>query len=173
MFDPQNIQESEIINSIAEAETQPNSIAASNGQAADNSPSQKSSPSKLDNYTVHHHIGEGAFGEVSLAVEKESKRNVAIKSVSIRKILELNKERHILREKELLMDLKHPNIIQLYTTFKVSHFSNFLSSFFNLNRTIKTYILSSKLVRMAPLMTKSRVQEASLPKRSSEYNLPN
>jgi len=57
---------------------------------------------------------------VSLAVEKANKRNVAIKAVSIKKILELNKERHILREKELLMELKHPNIIQLYTTFKVS-----------------------------------------------------
>lgn len=57
-----------------------------------------------------------------MAVEKESKRNVAIKAVSIRKILELNKERHILREKELLMELKHPNIIELYTTFKVSLF---------------------------------------------------
>lgn len=74
--------------------------------------------SKLSNYTVHHHIGEGAFGEVSLAVEKESKRTVAIKAVSIKKILELNKERHIMREKELLTDLKHPNIIELYTTFK-------------------------------------------------------
>jgi serine/threonine protein kinase len=65
----------------------------------------------LDNYTVHHHIGEGAFGEVSLAVENATKQTVAIKAVSIRKILELNKERHILREKELLKDLKHPNII--------------------------------------------------------------
>jgi serine/threonine protein kinase len=47
---------------------------------------------------------------------------VAIKAVSIRKILELNKERHILREKELLMELKHPNIIELFTTFKVGIF---------------------------------------------------
>lgn len=78
--------------------------------------------SKLKNYTIHQLLGEGAFGEVSLAVENESKRNVAIKAVSIRKILELNKERHILREKDLLMELKHPNIIELYTTFKVSIF---------------------------------------------------
>jgi len=34
------------------------------------------------------------------------------------RICELNKERHILREKELLHELKHPNIIQLFTTFK-------------------------------------------------------
>jgi 3-phosphoinositide dependent protein kinase-1 len=34
------------------------------------------------------------------------------------KIIELNKERHIIREKELLSELKHTNIIELYSTFK-------------------------------------------------------
>ena len=78
--------------------------------------------SKLDNYTIKNIIGEGAFGEVSLAIEREKNRKVAIKAVSIMKICELNKERHILREKELLNELKHPNIIELFTTFKVSWF---------------------------------------------------
>lgn len=36
------------------------------------------------------------------------------------KIVQINKERHILREKELLNKLKHQNIIELYETFKVS-----------------------------------------------------
>lgn len=43
---------------------------------------------------------------------------VAIKAVSIKKITQINKERHIIREKELLNSLKHTNIIQLYATFK-------------------------------------------------------
>lgn len=60
---------------------------------------------------MKQHIGEGAFGEVKLAVEKANGRTVAIKTVNIMKICELNKERHILREKELLNELKHPNII--------------------------------------------------------------
>ena len=34
------------------------------------------------------------------------------------KICELAKERHILREKEILNSLKHFNIIELFTTFK-------------------------------------------------------
>ena len=63
-------------------------------------------------------IGEGAFGMVRLALDKKSSRVVAIKSVSMMKIIELNKERHILREKNLLADLKHPNIIELFSTFK-------------------------------------------------------
>jgi serine/threonine protein kinase len=55
---------------------------------------------------------------VNLAIEKATGQQVAIKAVNIMRICELNKERHILREKELLHDLKHPNIIQLFTTFK-------------------------------------------------------
>lgn len=43
---------------------------------------------------------------------------MAIKAVSIKKICEINKERHIIREKELLNSLKHTNIIQLFATFK-------------------------------------------------------
>ena len=34
------------------------------------------------------------------------------------KIINLNKEKHVLREKNLLAELKHPNIIELYSTFK-------------------------------------------------------
>ena len=72
----------------------------------------------LDDYIMKQEIGEGAFGMVKLAIDKKSSGVVAIKSVSMMKIVELNKERHILREKNLLAELKHPNIIELYSTFK-------------------------------------------------------
>ena len=55
-----------------------------------------------------------------MAIDKEKKREVAIKTVSIQKICDIGKERHIMREKELLKTLKHPNIIELYGAFKVS-----------------------------------------------------
>jgi len=51
-------------------------------------------------------------------MEKETGKQVAIKAVNIMKICELNKERHILREKELTVKLKHPSIVKLYNTFK-------------------------------------------------------
>ena len=107
--------------------------------------SQKTLSSKLNNYTIHHHIGEGAFGEVSLAVEKETGKNVAIKAVSIMKIIELNKERHILREKELLMDLKHPSIIELFTTFKVSYQQNYLICKYRMTKTCTSFLKSAKM----------------------------
>lgn len=65
-------------------------------------------------------LGEGAYGEVSLAAEKKSGKLVAIKAVRIDKICQLNKERHVLREKELLdaLRFRNTNIINLLATFK-------------------------------------------------------
>jgi len=51
---------------------------------------------------MKHQIGEGAFGQVHLAIDKSTNKPVAIKAVNIMKICELNKERHVLREKEIL-----------------------------------------------------------------------
>lgn len=83
-------------------------------------PSKKTT-ARLDNYTILHNLGEGAYGSVNLAIDKTTQKQVAIKAVNIMKICELNKERHILREKELLDSLrKHHCIIQLMGTFKVS-----------------------------------------------------
>ena len=81
----------------------------------------------MDNYKVLNDLGEGAYGQVFLAMEKTTGTKLAIKAVNILKICQVNKERHILREKDLLDSLrfKHNNIINLLSTFKVS-ISHFL-----------------------------------------------
>jgi len=66
-------------------------------------------------------LGEGAFGSVNLALDKSSNRYVAVKAVNIMKTCELNKERHVLRERDLLLCLNHPNIIKMYSCFKDEH----------------------------------------------------
>ena len=86
---------------------------------------KKASTAKLDNYNVLQNIGEGAYGSVNLAYDKTTGKKVAIKAVNIMKICELNKDRHILREKDLLNTLNHFNIIRLFSTFKVSSFNFF------------------------------------------------
>jgi serine/threonine protein kinase len=63
-------------------------------------------------------LGEGAFGTVTLAVDKKKQQRVAIKCVDIMKTCELNKERHVLRERNLMNELKHTNIVNLLCTFK-------------------------------------------------------
>lgn len=64
-------------------------------------------------------IGQGAFGTVYLALDKMTDKEVAIKSVSQQKILEIDKIRHVMREKEILTELQHPFIVKLITTLKV------------------------------------------------------
>lgn len=67
-------------------------------------------------------LGEGAYGQVSLAKEIATGNLVAIKEVDMEMIMKLGKERHILREKALLdgMFEKHTNIINLLGSFKVN-----------------------------------------------------
>ena len=89
--------------------------------------SKKTTTASLDNYKIMNDLGEGAYGQVFLAMEKTTGTQLAIKAVNILKICQVNKERHILREKDLLDSLrfKHNNIINLLSTFKVS-----ISAFF-------------------------------------------
>ena len=93
---------------------------------------KKGTTASMDNYKVMNDLGEGAYGQVFLAMEKTTGTKLAIKAVNILKICQVNKERHILREKDLLDSLrfKHNNIINLLSTFKVSiyHFLIFCST---------------------------------------------
>ena len=81
---------------------------------------KKKASTKLENYQILQNIGEGAFGQVNLALDKVTNKYVAIKSVNIMKTCQMNKERHVLRERDLLLNLNHPNIIRMHSCFKVS-----------------------------------------------------
>jgi len=132
------------------ASTQANSLAdpVNKKNIKDKSASEKKgTTASMDNYKVLNDLGEGAYGQVFLAMEKTTGTKLAIKAVNILKICQVNKERHILREKDLLDSLrfKHNNIINLLSTFKVSiyHFSNFLFNF----RTTKIFISFSIMLK--------------------------
>ena len=73
---------------------------------------QFSGCSDLGDYVVQKKIGEGTFGEVSLALHKKTKQRVALKRILV------NNEREgmpmtALREIRILKKLQHPNIIKL------------------------------------------------------------
>lgn len=61
-------------------------------------------------------IGQGAFGEVNLAKEIATGKLVAIKTVNKVQTVQRGKEEAIMREKNLLSSLNHPNIIALLDT---------------------------------------------------------
>eukprot|EP01095_Lingulamoeba_sp_RSL-Kostka_P010906 TRINITY_DN400_c0_g3_i1.p1 TRINITY_DN400_c0_g3~~TRINITY_DN400_c0_g3_i1.p1 ORF type:complete len:513 (+),score=225.01 TRINITY_DN400_c0_g3_i1:218-1756(+) len=62
-------------------------------------------------------IGEGAYGEVQLATEKNSGVDYAVKILNKKHIIQNKKVEWVNREKVLLDKLRHPNIINLYYTF--------------------------------------------------------
>lgn len=68
--------------------------------------------SQISNYSIQKKIGEGTFGEVSLATHKTNRKRVALKRILI------HNEREgmpitALREIRILKKIKHPNIIRL------------------------------------------------------------
>lgn len=69
-------------------------------------------------------IGEGAFGKVYMAIEKDTKRHVAVKTLDKAFIVKHNKTKHVYRERDILSKLAiQPNIIKLEQTFQVLTFT--------------------------------------------------
>lgn len=80
----------------------------------DNKPPQTSS----EFYRVGKVLGKGAFGKVSLALHKLSKKLVALKLLN-KEILrnETSKEK-VMQEVRILKRFRHPNVVKLYETFE-------------------------------------------------------
>ena len=100
-------------------------------------------------------IGEGAYGRVSLAVDKTSGKQVAIKEVNKDHIAKVNKAEHVFREKELLFQLAEnncPHIIRLLKTDQVSQIFKSNLNFILLFRMTEIYTLFLKMLQMDPLM---------------------
>jgi tRNA A-37 threonylcarbamoyl transferase component Bud32 len=66
-------------------------------------------------------LGEGAFGKVSLAIDKRDKKKVAIKRISRRKMAQVNATEYVKREIEIMKKLKHKNIIALVDFIETDH----------------------------------------------------
>jgi serine/threonine protein kinase len=74
----------------------------------------------INDYDIIKSIGEGAFGKVFLAKDKESQTLFAIKALEKQHIIKSEKTKHVYREKEILIQfMNHPHIIKLETTFQV------------------------------------------------------
>lgn len=63
-------------------------------------------------------IGKGRFGSVYKAIEKKSKKSVALKEIKKKLIFKHNFEHQLRREVEIQSRLSHPNIIRLYGVFQ-------------------------------------------------------
>ena len=63
-------------------------------------------------------MGEGAFGSVSLGINKQTGEKVGIKILEKSKLSKYENKIKLDREIEILKKLKHPNIIQLYSVIE-------------------------------------------------------
>ena len=75
--------------------------------------SSKTTPISKE-YTLGKTLGSGAFGTVRLAVHKATKQTHAVKVLK-KSEQDMNL---LLREVEILLQLSHPNIMQIYEVFQ-------------------------------------------------------
>jgi cGMP-dependent protein kinase len=62
-------------------------------------------------------LGQGSFGRVTL-VEGPDRKRYALKAVSKQQIVEAKQKAHIFNEKNAMLELDHPFITKLYTTYQ-------------------------------------------------------
>jgi serine/threonine protein kinase len=78
------------------------------------SPATMRDMQRLDQYQTVKILGEGSFGKVKLAIHQPSGRQVALKTISRRKLLSRDMVGRVEREIQYLQLLRHPHIIKLY-----------------------------------------------------------
>ncbi|MBN3315798.1 NUAK1 kinase, partial [Atractosteus spatula] len=69
-------------------------------------------------YELLETLGRGTYGKVKKAIERDSGREVAIKSIRKEKIKDEQDMVHIRREIEIMSSLRHPHIISVYEVFE-------------------------------------------------------
>jgi carbon catabolite-derepressing protein kinase len=79
------------------------------------SPGTARAMQRLHQYAFVRNIGEGSFGKVKLARHKVTGQEVAMKTISRRKLISRDMAGRIEREIQYLQLLRHPHIIKLYT----------------------------------------------------------
>jgi len=66
-------------------------------------------------YIISDTIGKGTFSKVKLGINKTTKEKVAIKIIEKGNIKEKDDFERVKREIEILNNIKHSNVIKIYT----------------------------------------------------------
>jgi serine/threonine protein kinase len=72
----------------------------------------------LDELKVERTIGCGSFGRVKVATHIASGTIVALKILQKTNVVEMKQVRNIVRERDIVASLQHPNVLRLYSTFQ-------------------------------------------------------
>lgn len=71
----------------------------------------------IDEFTLETQLGVGGFGKVLKATHKKTLKKYAIKRLNKKKLIEMQQEKAIKNEREILSEIKHPFIINMLLTF--------------------------------------------------------
>lgn len=74
----------------------------------------------FDNYLIKQKIGEGYYGEVWKAVQKDTGYVCALKKIKKKESLTLEDENEIFNEINMLKKIDHPNIIKIFEFYNTS-----------------------------------------------------
>ena len=69
-------------------------------------------------FKIIKEVGEGSYGRVYLANRVTDNRKVAIKMLDKHHLIKSHKVDHVMREKKILSEFTHPNLIELVGTFQ-------------------------------------------------------
>jgi len=81
---------------------------------------------KLDDLEVKNVLGEGRFGKVKLAKDKESGKYYALKAQNKQFILDNGQKTYIMAELRLMYKLNHPNVLMLHCAMQDKRYIYFL-----------------------------------------------
>eukprot|EP01125_Pyxidicula_operculata_P001601 TRINITY_DN11451_c0_g1_i1.p1 TRINITY_DN11451_c0_g1~~TRINITY_DN11451_c0_g1_i1.p1 ORF type:complete len:318 (+),score=46.86 TRINITY_DN11451_c0_g1_i1:16-969(+) len=90
---------------------------AKNDPKKENPTTQPSINWSMDNFEIGKPLGQGKFGNVYLAREKNSKFIVALKVLFKKQLIESRVEYQLRREIEIQTHLRHPNVLRMFGYF--------------------------------------------------------
>lgn len=76
---------------------------------------------KRSDLTEMRYLGKGGFGKVNLVQHNETKQCYAMKSISKVQLFSFKMTNHVMRERNIMVSLKHPLIANLVATFQDKH----------------------------------------------------
>ncbi|KFM59660.1 Serine/threonine-protein kinase 32C, partial [Stegodyphus mimosarum] len=75
-------------------------------------------PVSLEDFQILRAIGKGSFGKVCIVQKNDTKKMYAMKYMNKRQCVEKGAFKNVLREIEILADLEHPFLVNLWFTFQ-------------------------------------------------------
>jgi serine/threonine protein kinase len=82
------------------------------------SPAKKKSSLSVEDFTLKHRLGKGAYGDVYLVLKNSDQKIYAMKQIHKKKLEREEKEYQAMVEKELLSNIKHQGVVKLRYTFQ-------------------------------------------------------